>query len=416
MNIGKYRKRSTLIVLILAGETIFFLPFLVARIFRPTLLAEFDLTNTQLGLLFSVYGIVAMISYVLGGPLADRYPARKLMAIALWTTAVGGLMMLSIPGFNGMLLIYGLWGASTILLFWAAMLRVTREWGGDQFQGRAYGWLEGGRGGVAALLGTISLFVFNRSETNFDTVPGNNTLIPIQWVILTISLITIIVGILVYFIIPDNRETLQRDPAVKVLVNIGKLLRLPTIWALMLLIITAYSGYKITDDFSLYANEVLGFSEANAAAVGTSALWLRAIVAISVGILADRWVKVDLIIILFGISALFALFPGLGILASVVPLTLLNIVFLASGIYGIRALYFSVQKEARIPFALTGTAIGLISFMGYTPDIFMGPVMGYLLDNFPGEKGHQFVFLLLSATSLTGLFTALVFKRLQFTN
>jgi sugar phosphate permease len=42
--------------------------------------------------------------------------------------------------------------------------------------------------------------------------------------------------------------------------------------------------------------------------------------------------------------------------------------------------------------ALTGTAVGLVSLQGYTPDIFAGPAMGYLLDNSQGEQGHQHVF------------------------
>ena len=83
-------KTMTLVSLIVAGEAIFFLPFVLARVFRPTLLDLFGISNTELGLWFSVYGVVAMVSYLFGGPLADRYPARNLMAIALWLTSAGG--------------------------------------------------------------------------------------------------------------------------------------------------------------------------------------------------------------------------------------------------------------------------------------------------------------------------------------
>lgn len=80
----KEKKRvSTLIALILAGEAVFFLPFVLARIFRPTLLAVFEITNTELGTYFSTYGIVAMVCYIFGGTLADRFSARNLMPIAL---------------------------------------------------------------------------------------------------------------------------------------------------------------------------------------------------------------------------------------------------------------------------------------------------------------------------------------------
>ena len=62
-----------LILLILAGEAAFFLPFVIQRVFRPTFLDVFGLTNYQLGICFSVYGLVALFSYFFGGTLADRF-------------------------------------------------------------------------------------------------------------------------------------------------------------------------------------------------------------------------------------------------------------------------------------------------------------------------------------------------------
>ena len=71
-----------------------------------------------------------------------------------------------------------------------------------------------------------------------------------------------------------------------------------------------------------------------------------------------------------------------------------------------RSLYFAVMQKGKIPLILTGTAVGLVSLIGYTPDIFAGPVIGYLLDNSPGLKGFQQVFLMLAIFSLIGGFTA----------
>ena len=76
--------------LVMAGEAIFGLPFLVARIFRPTLLDVFGITNLELGTAFSVYGVVAMLAYFPGGALADRFKARTMMASALAVSALGG--------------------------------------------------------------------------------------------------------------------------------------------------------------------------------------------------------------------------------------------------------------------------------------------------------------------------------------
>lgn len=135
-----------LLLLILAGEAVFILPFVLPRIFRPTVLEIFELGNVELGLCFSIYGLVAVPSYLLGGPLADRFPPRKLIAIALWMTALGGILFATYPSFRTLQLLYGYWGFTTIFLFWAPMIKATRVWGGVTSQGKAFGLLDGGRG------------------------------------------------------------------------------------------------------------------------------------------------------------------------------------------------------------------------------------------------------------------------------
>ena len=189
------------------------------------------------------------------------------------------------------------------------------------------------------------------------------------------------------------------------------MLRMPNTWLLSVIIICAYSGYKITDDISLFARDVLGFSESNAAGAGTVALWIRALVAILAGYLADRYKRTDVIAVSFGFTFICALLVGFEVLEGISVLLLLNLALCAAGIYGVRALYFSVMKEAGFPIALTGTAVGIISFAGFTPEIFMGPWMGRLLDNSPGAQGHAHVFLLLSAFALLGLVAGILFSR-----
>ncbi|MBT4188509.1 MAG: MFS transporter, partial [Gemmatimonadales bacterium] len=74
------RRGMVIVALMVAGESVFLLPFVLARVFRPTFLDVFEITNLELGTAFSLYGIVAMAAYFAGGPLADRFSARRLMA------------------------------------------------------------------------------------------------------------------------------------------------------------------------------------------------------------------------------------------------------------------------------------------------------------------------------------------------
>ncbi|MDP6923001.1 MAG: MFS transporter, partial [Lutibacter sp.] len=84
-------------LLILSGELIFLLPYVLARVFRPTFLEVFNLNNLQLGSLFSVYGLIALLSYVYGGVISDKFQPKKLMAASLFFTSFGGIVMASYP-------------------------------------------------------------------------------------------------------------------------------------------------------------------------------------------------------------------------------------------------------------------------------------------------------------------------------
>ena len=92
--------------------------------------------------------------------------------------------------------------------------------------------------------------------------------------------------------------------------------------------------------------------------------------------------------------------------ASATLLFFLSIFIVASGVYAARALYFAVMKQGRIPLALTGTAVGLISLVGFAPDVFAGPAIGFLLDRSPGVSGHQHVFWMLAVFALIGSIAA----------
>ncbi|MYG03515.1 MAG: hypothetical protein F4173_14940 [Acidobacteriia bacterium] len=53
----------------------------------------------------------------------------------------------------------------------------------------------------------------------------------------------------------------------------------------------------------------------------------------------------------------------------------------------------------------------MISLIGYTPDIFIGPIAGRLLDNFPGVAGYQYFFLQLCGISTIGMITSAAVSR-----
>ena len=408
-----------LLLLILAGESVFILPFVLARVFRPTVLDAFNLDNVQLGFCFSVYGIVALLSYLFGGIVADRFPPRKLIAVSLWLTAAGGIVYSTFPSYTLQKVLYGYWGFTTIFLFWAAMIKATRVWGGSTSQGKAFGFLDGGRGLVGALFGTMGVFVFSLFITsNVAEASITESREAFKYVILVSTGIVVFVGILVWFFLKVDEEQEKKSILDKIsLSQIKEVSRLPSVLLLMVIILCAYVGYKTTDILTLYANEIMLYDQVQSAQVGTFLLFIRPVIGVFIGFLADLTQTTFWLLISFILTFIGALLFATGIIASsTTALFFLSILVVSTGVYAARSLYFAVMEKGQIPLVLTGTAVGLISLIGYTPDIFAGPVTGYLLESNPGIVGHQNVFWMLAIFSFMGGLASFIYYRKYKTN
>lgn len=410
---SRARRVLSIAALVIAGESVFLLPFVLARVFRPTLLEVFDLTNLELGTAYSVYGVVAMAAYFFGGPLADKFPARILLAVALVSTAAGGLVMVTVPSFTTLVMLYAYWGVTTIALFWAPLIRATRQWGGEDEQGRAFGFLDGGRGLLAASMGSIMVLLFAGllpADSNAATLAEKTD--ALRRIILVLSGMTFAAAVLVMFAIPhrDPSETAAGEPLS--LRGVARVAAMPTVWLQAAIILCAYVGFKAIDDFSLYANQVVGLDEVDAARAGVLSLWIRPFAAVGAGLLADRIGATTMTVSSFTLLALGSLILASGLIgAGMVWVFLLTIVCTSMGIFALRALYFAIMREGKVPLAYTGAAVGLVSVIGYTPDVFMGPLMGYLLDQSPGAAGHQHVYWVVACFALLGLIASWRFAR-----
>lgn len=389
--------------LVFAGEIVFLLPFHTTRFFRPTMLEAFNLTNTQLGDFFAAYGVLAMIAYFPGGALADRFSARSLLTASLIATSAGGLYMATFPGPMGLALLFAYWGVTTILLFWAALIRATREWGGHDEQGRAFGILEGGRGLVAALLasgGVMLLAMF--MPDNLDQLNNEERKAAFRTVIYFYSIVTLLAAVMTWVVIPPVKHI--GDSTRALLQNSLAVLRRPLVWAQAGVIIFAYCAYKGFDNYSLYAYQVLGMSEVDAASLTAYGTYIRPIAAIAAGFAADRWAAGKTV------GAAFALMVvAYGALATSMPvgagvfIIYGNLFVSVVAIFMLRGVYFALLEENQVPPYLTGAVAGTVSFIGYTPEIFFGPITGRILDANPGPVGHQNYFLFLTVVATLGV-------------
>lgn len=401
-------KWLVIVCLILAGEMIFSLPFHVPRFFRPTLLEVLNMSNAEFGDAFALYGVMAMLSYIPGGMIADRISARKLIAFSLVATAFGGIFFAMFPGQTGLALIFGYWGITTVLLLWAAMIKATREWGGEFAQGKAFGLLDGGRGlaGAGAASLAVILLAYVLPE-DIDTINLENRTSAMRSVIYFYSLATFGAAIMVWFFIPDSKLETKKSEFGK-FPGIKYVLRNPAVWLQALVVICAYVGYKGLDYYTTYAVDILGMDEVLAARYMSNASYLRAVSAIAAGFIADRItsrrvIGISFTLVLISYIILMFLYPE----PKYMNIIYANLIFTFIAVYALRGVYFALIGETRVRARYTGTAVGLISVIGFTPDIFFYSAGGRIIDAAPGFPGFQNYFLFLAGFALIGMLATL---------
>ncbi|MDG1066340.1 MAG: MFS transporter, partial [Luminiphilus sp.] len=385
MSHTKLQRWTIMVSLIMAGEAIFTLPYHVTRFFRPTVLEVFGLSATELGVAQAAYGVVAMVAYFFGGPLADRFSARKLLAVSLWLTALGGLYLATLPGYYGAMLVWGFFGLSTIFLFWAALIKATRSWGGIAEQGLAYGVLDGGRGLLAAVLASLGVLLFSLAfPEGYEVASAADKRATLQQIILGYTTVTALTGVMVWFTLRGLPETTASVHA-PLFGHFWQVMRIPAVWLQTIVLVCAYTSYKAFDQYALFAVRGHGIDEIEAAQIVTLGAWTRPIAALILGLMADRFGVSKMTVVCFGILIIsHSLFAFTGQAMGSFSFILANTVVTGIAIFGLRGLYFALFEEGRIPLAMTGTAIGVVSVIGYTPDVYVAAVAGYLIDNNPG--------------------------------
>jgi sugar phosphate permease len=400
------RRWLVMACLSLSGGLIYLLPFLREVYYLP-LQKALGISNTQLGVLMSVFGATALVSYFPGGWLADRFSPRKLIAFSMLATGLSGFYFASFPSYPISIAIHGFWGITCSLTFWGAMIKATRNWAPSTEQGRAFGILESGRGIAELAASTAFLAVFARL--------GSDN-IALSRVISLFSITNILIAIMAWFTLLDTPRT-EGGQTKEARPKIGPkevlaVLKMPVVWMISVVILAAYAAYWGSYYFTPYATDAFLMSVVFGGAIGVGKMWLKPLSALGAGFLADKAgtsrTAVWCLAILIASFGLFVLMPGSPKLVFVL---IANTAVASLAIYALRGIYFALLEEGRIPLAVTGTAAGIVSVVGFTPDVFMPIVGGVLLDRYPGGLGYRYLFALIVGLCALGLLSSLAIYR-----
>lgn len=395
-------KKYLTIFIIASGTTVMYsLPYLKSTFYDPMRLA-LGLDHQQLGNLLSVYGILATVLYFFGGFLADKFSAKKLMSFSLVSTGILGFYFATFPSYKMLLVIFALWGITTIFTFWAASMKVIRMLGDESVQGKLFGLNEGLSGIAGVVVSFIGLYLF---EIFADVTIG------FKYVVWLYSGLSVLCGILILFMVKERKVEGEKSASLKELMGA---VRMPKAWLIGLIIFSTYMVFSSLTYLSPYLSDVFKISMALISALSIIRTYAIKMGASPVaGIMVDK-VGSSLKVLNIGfilIALCEIIYLVLPRSESLVMAAVINMVMLSVILFGFRGIYFATVAESNIPIEKTGAVIGIASFIGFCPDAFFYTLVGGWIDK--GEQGYTYMFILCLVCAIIGFVASRALYRIN---
>jgi sugar phosphate permease len=402
----KLQRYIKLGVLVIIAGNIYPLIYLRQN-FQLSILESFGITGTQLGQMYAMLGVLYMATYLPSGWLADRVSPRILMSFSLAFAGLLGLWFSTMPSFESLIVIFAGWGIAAGLTFWAALIKATNLLAEPTEQGRFFGILDGGRGLVEALLATlaVAMFAYYTSSTGQDTPDA------LRKVIYLYVGCMLVMAPIAYFILPEPGAKQKVDPnAVKPQSTVWADLKVVAskyeIWLCGICILTGYQLFWATYSFSAYMQNHYGLTAVAVASITTAKLWMRPIGAVAAGFAGD-FLDRELVLSVLLVFASLSLASLVMLPAVAGSVALLGIVLVIGFLtYAVRGIFWSTLQSCDVSNKIKGLAIGVISLIGYSPDIYLPLLEGFLLEQYPGKQGYAIYFGSIAAMGLLGAVAA----------
>ncbi|MDR0355564.1 MAG: MFS transporter [Deltaproteobacteria bacterium] len=393
----KAQKYLGLAILAWGGTFIYQVPMLRYVLYEP-LREALNLNHTEFGNLQAWYGYLATATYFPGGWLADRISPRKLLTFSFLATAILGFWFSSFPSYGALIFIHAMWGVTTTLTFWAAMLRACKDMAASDEQGRFFGLLEGGRGLTNLIGTTIALFFFNAIADNS---------LGVQAAIWVKAGGCALAAVLTWAFFKDPVELAPTESVFK---DIVATLKSPLVWALSLIVFCCYTAFTVGSYMNPYLTGISGISATTAGFLTTAWLYAGQFAAAPVsGFMSDKYGRPKFLtlcfVLLVAIYVVIIVTPGV---KGAAVFTIVTFICFYLAIYAIRGIYFSVMEDMKIPSVIAGSAVGMASVIGFTPDFITFKVAGPILDKYPGATGYKYLFAGGAVVAFIGLLVCIV--------
>jgi nitrate/nitrite transporter NarK len=407
---GDIIKRNIFPILIVAfsGAIIYGLPYFRYE-YYDAYMDIYNLSNTQMGLFSTIFGIFGVISYLFGGMLADRISVKILLAFSLFGTAIGGVIHLMDLSFGALAVLYAFWGFTSLFAFWPASVKAIRMMAESGDQGKAFGIFEGSRGVFAAVVAILAVLFFSIGNNKLGDALG------LRYLLIYYAIGCAVTGVLVLLFFKEDKTVIAKDPDQdsKIrLKDIGAVIKMPAVWIIAIVTLCGYVYTMSLYYFTPYSTEFFGISTTAAATIAALRRWVSPVATGGAGFLIDkigtgRMFFISFVVMAASICGILILPGKASMLVPFIALYMICYFFYCAN-YG---LTWSMMDEGKIPVKLSGTAAGVIATIGYLPEVFCPPIAGVTLDAHAGKTGYTMYFTFVVVALVVGAVFTIIWQR-----
>ena len=393
------RKNRWFIIFIIgfSGGIIYLLPYYSKYLLYDFMRDYFNLSHTEFGKLQMVYGIAGFLLYYPSGLLADRVSVRYLLSGSMIFSGILGFSLLLISSFKILVIVFILFSVATNLAFWVPSLKLVMSLGNMYEQGRVLGLFEGSKG-VAGIIFGILAFILAGKTGSFETV------------ILTYSFIITFCGVVVLFIIKDEKKPLVKTRSET---NIITLVKSPKILIIGLVMFFYYIIYTNLVYLNPYLGNIYDITPEMVILFAFLRIYLLKIfISPLSGYIVDKGgsaIRVFMVsfFLLLILQSMLLCTPGNKeflpvILINIILITILSIVFVS--------IKFSSLAELGIQKSELGKTIGFVSVIAYFPDIIYSGFIGEILDRYK-NMSYKYIFFIGVLSAVGGILSCMYLLR-----
>lgn len=360
--------------------------------FYNLLMETLGVTNTQMGILFSLIGI-SMFFYIPGGWVNNRFSVRKILLVSLAVRFLTTLVILFFsPTIKVLYVITAIWGL-TDAVFWPAVVNGVTLTSGEKNKGMAFGLLESIRRATEmsmnmAIVGVMAL------------IGGTVLVFKTAMIIYTFLIIPMMYA--VYKYVPDNELEVKdnEDKNVVALKGVFVILKMPTVWLAALTALTVYWCY-INLIFTVpYLQAVFKISTAQAAVFGVINTGFMGIISgVISGSLSDYVFKSSSKMMLVSLILTAITLILVVILPKTAVMLWINIILLmlfSFSLFLAKGIILAPLAELELPKEFSGAAMSIGSFAAYASVFWAYALNGKIIDSFKDDpvKAYQIIFMI----------------------